>query len=115
VTDLVSFSGTSDISGFLPDYFAAEFWDDPEPNWRHSPVFNAKGVTTPTLIRHGEADARVPLSQGRELYHALKRRGTPVELVVYPRQGYGPDEPRLVLDLGRRVNDWLDRLILDRQ
>ena len=26
VTDLVSFTGTSDIPSFLPDYFGGEFW-----------------------------------------------------------------------------------------
>ena len=34
-----------------------------------------KGVTTPTLILHGEADVRVPTSQGYEFYNALKRQG----------------------------------------
>ena len=115
VTNLVSFNGTSDIPGFLPDYFAGEFWDDPETYRRHSPVFNAKGVTTPTLIQHGEADVRVPLGQGREFYNAVKRQGTPVEMVVYPRQGHGLDEPRLIVDLEHRANAWLDRWVLGRE
>ena len=27
VTNLMSFQGTADIPGFLPDYFGGEFWD----------------------------------------------------------------------------------------
>ena len=27
VTNLMSFTGTADIPGFLPDYFGGEFWD----------------------------------------------------------------------------------------
>ena len=27
VTNLMSFSGTADIPGFIPDYFGGEFWD----------------------------------------------------------------------------------------
>ena len=43
VTDLVSFTGTSDIPSFLPDYFGGEFWDEAAsrstattPRWRTS-------------------------------------------------------------------------------
>ena len=38
-----------------------------------------KNVTTPTLVLHGEADVRVPTSQGYEFYHALKREGVIAE------------------------------------
>src|SRR5207248_3187758 len=111
VTNLVSFTGTADIPSFIPDYFSAEFWDDPETYRAHSAVLNAKGVRTPTLIQHGEEDVRVPLGQGRELYNALKRQGVPVELVIYPRQGHGIDEPRLVIDMKRRVQAWFERWV----
>ena len=74
-------------------------------------MHNAKGVRTPTLIQHGEQDVRVPLSQGRELYNALKRQGVAVELVIYPRQGHGIEEPRLAIDVERRAIAWLDRWI----
>ena len=106
VTDLVSFNGTSDIPGFVPDYFGGEFWDDLDTYRRHSPVLQAKGVATPTLVLHGENDVRVPLGQGREFYNALQRQGVPTELVIYPRQGHGNFEPRLRLDVLRRVLDW---------
>ena len=32
-------------------------------------------MTTPTMIQHGEADVRVPISQGYEFYNALKVKG----------------------------------------
>lgn len=112
VTNLVSFNGTSDIPGFIPDYFCGEFWDDLDLYRRRSPVHNAKGVTTPTLIQHGEDDIRVPLSQGRELYNALQRQGVTVEMVTYPRQGHGVDEPRLVMDVARRATAWIARWLL---
>src|SRR5439155_17312160 len=111
ITNLVSFTGTSDIASFIPDYFSGEFWYDLESYRSRSPVHNAKGVRTPTLIQHGEQDVRVPLSQGRELYNALKRQGVAVELVIYPRQGHGIEEPRLAIDVERRAIAWLDRWI----
>jgi dipeptidyl aminopeptidase/acylaminoacyl peptidase len=106
VTNLMSFNGTSDIPSFVPDYFGAEFWGDPEPYRQHSALCNVGGVTTPTLIQHGDVDERVPLSQGRELYSALKRQGVPVEMVIYPRQGHSISEPRMRLDVRRRPVDW---------
>lgn len=114
VTNLMSFTGTADIPGFIPDYFNGEFWDDPEPYARHSAMFNVKGVTTPTLIQHGERDLRVPLSQGQELYNALVRQGVTVRMVVYPRQPHGLQEPRHIIDAGRRNLDWFRTHVLER-
>ena len=112
VTNLMSFTGTADIPGFIPDYMGGEYWDNFD-TWRtRSAMFNIKGVTTPTLIQHGEKDLRVPISQGYELYNALKRQSVPVKMVVYPRQPHGIQEPKLVLDAMQRNLDWFDRWIL---
>jgi dipeptidyl aminopeptidase/acylaminoacyl peptidase len=112
VTNLMSFNGTADIPGFVPDYFSAEYWEDLEPYKQHSALFQVKGVTTPTLIQHGAEDIRVPLSQGRELYNALKKQGVPVEMVIYPRQGHAVAEPRLKIDVRERAVAWLERWLL---
>lgn len=109
VTDLVAFTGTADIPGFLPDYFGGELWETPEAWREHSPISHLEGTTTPTLILHGGADQRVPTSQGYELYTALKRLGVPVEMVVYPRQPHGLREPKLQLDAMRRNLEWFER------
>ena len=112
VTNLISFTGTADIPGFLPDYFRGEFWDDFETYRAHSPMFHIKGANTPTLIQHGEKDERVPLSQGQELYNALKRQGTITKMVVYPRTPHGIEEPRLLLDCMERNMEWFERHVL---
>ena len=111
VTNLMSFNGTADIPSFVPDYFGAEFWDDPEMYRAHSAMFNVKGVSTPTLIQHGEADDRVPISQGYELYNALKRQKVPVRMIVLPRQPHGPNEPRMVLKLMQTNLEWFDKYL----
>jgi dipeptidyl aminopeptidase/acylaminoacyl peptidase len=106
VTNLMSFTGTADIPSFIPDYFGAEFWDNPAIYRAHSAMFNIKGATTPTLIQQGEQDVRVPIQQGYELYNALKRQGTTVKMVTYPRQPHGLQEPRLLLDAAGRNVEW---------
>jgi dipeptidyl aminopeptidase/acylaminoacyl peptidase len=111
VTNLMSFTGTADIPSFLPDYFAGEFWDRLDAYRAHSAMFHVKGVSTPTLIQHGERDARVPLTQGKELYNALKRQGCATQMVIYPRTPHGIEEPRLLLDCMKRNLEWFDRYL----
>jgi dipeptidyl aminopeptidase/acylaminoacyl peptidase len=111
VTNLMSFTGTADIPAFIPDYFGGEYWDVFD-RWReHSAMFNIKGVSTPTLIQHGEEDVRVPIGQGYELYNALSRQNVPVRMVVYPRQPHGIQEPKLMKDAMERNLEWFDRWI----
>ncbi len=112
VTNLMSFTGTADIPGFLPDYFGGEFWHKFEAYRDHSAMFHVRGVTTATLIQHGERDERVPLSQGQELYNALKRQGCTTQMVVYPRTPHSIDEPRLLLDCMQRNLDWFEQHVL---
>ena len=115
VTNLMSFTGTADIPSFIPDYFGGDYWDVFD-RWRsHSAMFNVKGVSTPTLIQHGDADLRVPISQGYEFYNALKRQNVPVKMVVYPRQPHGIQEPKMMLDAMQRNLDWFDHWIQGRQ
>jgi dipeptidyl aminopeptidase/acylaminoacyl peptidase len=114
VTNLMSFTGTADIPSFIPDYFGGEYWDTFD-TWRaRSAMFQVKGVTTPTLIQHGESDRRVPISQGYELYNALKRQGVTTKMVVYPRQPHGIQEPKLMLDAMTRNLEWFDLYVLGR-
>jgi dipeptidyl aminopeptidase/acylaminoacyl peptidase len=50
-----------------------------------------------------------PISQAYELYNALKRQNCPVQMVVYPRTGHDPQEPKLVLDIMKRNVAWFDK------
>ena len=111
VTNLMSFTGTADIPSFIPDYFGGQFWEASELYRKHSPMFNVKGVTTPTLIEHGDADIRVPISQGYEFYHALKAQGVPTRMLVLPRQPHGPTEPKMQLAAMQANLDWFEKYL----
>lgn len=111
VTNLMSFTGTADIPDFIPDYFGGEFWNDIETYKKHSAMFNIKGVTTPTLIQHGEADFRVPISQGYEFYNALKRQNVPTRMIVLPRQPHGPNEPKMQVAAMQSNLEWFDKYL----
>jgi dipeptidyl aminopeptidase/acylaminoacyl peptidase len=111
VTNLMSFTGTADIPGFIPDYMGAQFWDNLEVYRQHSAMFNIKGASTPSLIQHCEGDLRVPISQGYELYNALKQQGVPVRMLVMPRQAHGPTEPKMLLKIMQTNVEWFDKMI----
>jgi dipeptidyl aminopeptidase/acylaminoacyl peptidase len=113
ITNLWSMYGTND----LPNYLAAFFGGIPSKEtlplyMERSAMTHAHNVTTPTLILHGGNDERVPIGQPMEFYRALKERGTPVELVFYPRQGHGLQEYYHQLDRLRRQYDWIAKYTL---
>ena len=111
VTNLMSFNGTADIPAFVPDYFGGQFWEALDLYQKHSPIFNVKGVTTPTMIEQGDADVRVPISQGYEFYNALKVQGVPTRMLVLPRQPHGPNEPKMQLAAMNANLEWFDKYI----
>jgi dipeptidyl aminopeptidase/acylaminoacyl peptidase len=111
VTNIMSFIGIADIPSFIPDYFEGQPWENLELYRAHSAMFNAKGVTTPTLIQHGEADERVPISQGYEFYNALKVQNVPVRMIVLPRMPHGPNEPKMVLKAKQTNLEWFEKYL----
>lgn len=111
VTNLMSFNGTADIPAFVPDYFGGQFWDQMDAYQKHSAMFNVKGVKTPTMIEHGDADIRVPISQGYEFYNALKAQGVPTRMIVLPRQPHGPTEPKMQLAAMQANVEWFEKYL----
>lgn len=111
VTNLHSFYGTTDIQRFIEWEFSGFPWDNAQKIRDHSPITFAPRAKTPTLVLHGEADVRVPLEQGQQLYTTLKKAGVTVEMVIYPREGHGFREPAHVRDRLRRTLEWMERYV----
>lgn len=107
VVDLVTQDLTDDIPGFLPSYMEKQPYEDWAVYDEHSPLRFVQNVKTPVLLQHGEADIRVPFSQGLMYYNALKRRGVPVRMLVLPRQPHGPIEPALILKTSQTNLSWM--------
>ena len=106
--NLVSYAMGNDSPDYLPSQFGGEVWEAADLLLERSPIAHADRVTTPTLILHGENDQRVPIWQGYEFYNALKRRGIPTQMVVYPNTGHVPSEPKLLLDVMNRILAWME-------
>jgi len=111
VVDLISQDYTDDIPGFLTSYMRNEPWNDYDVYNAHSPLRFVENVKTPVLLQHGEADIRVPFSQGLMFYNALKRRNIPVRLLALPRQPHGPNEPKMVLQVMKSNLEWFQQYL----
>jgi dipeptidyl aminopeptidase/acylaminoacyl peptidase len=85
VNAIDSFTGSSDI-GWV---FAADMYGpDVERQRAQSPLTYADQIDIPMLIIHSEQDWRCPIEQGQRLYVALKHRGVPVEMLIFPGEGH---------------------------
>jgi dipeptidyl aminopeptidase/acylaminoacyl peptidase len=100
----------SDARRWRFDYFSGSpFTGHQDLYARESPITYVSAARVPTLFLHGEEDVRVPPAQGWMMYRGLRDAGVEAEMVVYPREGHGFEEPRHVLDRLRRIADWFAR------
>jgi dipeptidyl aminopeptidase/acylaminoacyl peptidase len=111
LTDMFSMYSTDDLQRILEGYFGDTPWNAPEQYRRASAMTFIKQAKTPTLILHGAADTRVPVSQAQELYMGLRKNNVPVEMVVYPRENHGFTEPRHILDKMTRETEWFEKYL----
>jgi dipeptidyl aminopeptidase/acylaminoacyl peptidase len=95
VSDVVVQYVTSDINhGASADWeFKGRPWSQPDAFERANPARSLANARAPTLIIHGENDARVPFVNGQILYRALRDRGVDVRFWAYPREPHGFQEP----------------------
>jgi dipeptidyl aminopeptidase/acylaminoacyl peptidase len=59
-------------------------WEEPEAYMAFSPISLVGNMSTPTLVMVGTHDLRTPLSESKQLYHALKLRKVETALVEIP-------------------------------
>ncbi|HET9920574.1 MAG TPA: S9 family peptidase [Ktedonobacteraceae bacterium] len=111
ICDFHSFHAQSNIPDWDRRFIGADMLENPEAYRERSAITYASRVTTPTLIVHGEKDECVPVNQAYAFQRALKERGVPVELVVYPREGHGPREKDHLRDLEQRMVRWLKQYL----
>jgi dipeptidyl aminopeptidase/acylaminoacyl peptidase len=86
VNAIDSFQGSSDIGWF----FAGALWGQDPAGWpAQNPLSFADQINLPMLIIHSENDWRCPVEQAQRLYVALKLRGVPTEMLLFPGESHG--------------------------
>lgn len=68
--------------------FAATPWTGLDRMWDHAPLKYAPNATTPTLFIHSLEDYNCPLSQGFEMFSALKFHGVTSEMVLFKGENH---------------------------
>lgn len=104
--DYSSAFGTDDCHLWWQDDIGVP-WQNPETYYRMSPLNGLASISTPLLITAGEHDWRCPLNQAEELYMALKKRGVPTQLIIYPGEHHGISRPARAIDRLERIDRWL--------
>jgi dipeptidyl aminopeptidase/acylaminoacyl peptidase len=106
-----SYYGQNGIDQWMIPYFGASVYDDPAVYARCSPINFIKRVRTPTLVLVGDRDVECPAPQSYEFWRALKRRGVPTQLVIYPNEGHRIGRPEHRRDVARRTVAWLNKYL----
>ncbi len=89
VSNWISFAGTTDLVGWVTNFFEKPYWEDATQWVKHSPLTHVAKVKTPTLLMTGDKDLRTPLAQAEQYYNALKLRGIPTKLIPMRGEYHG--------------------------
>jgi dipeptidyl aminopeptidase/acylaminoacyl peptidase len=102
------------FAGYGTDQYIRDYEVELGKPWEHLdvwmrnsyPFFHVEKIVTPTLFLGGDLDFNVPLLNGEQMYQALKSRGVPTELIIYPGQYHGLTRPSFIRDHYQRYLDW---------
>ena len=109
VVNWIGMSGTTDVVGWLYNFFPKPFWEDPQPWLDHSTIMQVGSVETPTLLMTGTKDLRTPLGEAEEFYAALKIRGVPTRLVPMVNEYHGTRSiPSNYMRTSLMMRKWFD-------
>jgi dipeptidyl aminopeptidase/acylaminoacyl peptidase len=107
------------LSGYGTDQYVNDYetelgkpWENREAWDRVSyPFLKNDRITTPTLFMVGQDDWNVPLINSEQMYQALRSRGVPTKLVIYPGEHHGLRRPSFLKDRMERWLGWYERFI----
>ena len=111
ISDWMTYYVNTDIHPFTRQYLKSTPWDDPKIYADTSPMTYIKQAKTPTLIQHGEDDARVPIPNAFQLYQGLRDQNVPVQLSIFKGFGHGLTKPKANRAAMQQNLDWFTRHI----
>lgn len=111
ISDWMTYYVNTDIHPFTRQYLKANPWDDPKIYADTSPMTYIKEAKTPTLIQHGDQDARVPIPNAFQLYQGLRDQNVPVQLSIFKGFGHGLNKPKANRAAMQQNLDWFTRHI----
>ncbi|KAM1724025.1 hypothetical protein ACFX13_022581 [Malus domestica] len=76
-----------------------------------SPISHVSKVKTPTLFLLGAQDLRVPISTGLQYARALKEKGVPVKVIVFPQDTHGIERPQSDFESFLNIGVWFKKYL----
>jgi dipeptidyl aminopeptidase/acylaminoacyl peptidase len=74
----------SEIPNFMPAYDSLHYATESKTAYLASPLAAISGWRSPVLLIHGDDDRNVPFTESVTLAYELRKRGVPVEELVFP-------------------------------
>jgi dipeptidyl aminopeptidase/acylaminoacyl peptidase len=112
ITNWVTNYVNTDLPSFIRMHVGGTPWNDPEIYAKSSPMTYIQSACTPTLIQHGEKDARVPLVNANELYKGLRDMEVDTELIIFEGMGYSSEKPGIHRAIMKQNLMWFSHYIL---
>ena len=82
---------------------------DAEVLKRLSPIHKIDRIVTPVMVLHGKNDTNVPVIEAEQVVESLRKRGVPVEYVLFPDEGHGWQKTENRIRSIALVTRWFDR------
>ena len=111
ISNWMTYYVNTDIHPFTRQYLKATPWDDPKIYADTSPMTYIKSARTPTLIQHGDQDARVPVPNAFELYQGLRDRNVTTQLVLFKGFGHPLNKPKANRAAMQQNFDWFNKYL----
>lgn len=105
----------SDTSYQFPMYQPdSDIWDNIGRYWECSPVKYADKCTTPTLFIHSQEDYRCPISEGVQMFTALKYNGVPTRLCMFKGENHElsrSGKPKNRINRLAEITNWFEKYL----
>ncbi|KAF8522762.1 Alpha/Beta hydrolase protein [Hysterangium stoloniferum] len=108
VSDIPDWAFLEFGTAFGPTTTTTEIFDALQ---KASPIAHIDSTQAPVLLLVGDGDRRVPNSQARNYFHALKGRGREVEMLVFPGNGHSLDTVEAELVGWESARNWFERFV----
>ena len=97
---------------WFPEWeFNGPYWEDEQYYEKWSPHNYVNNFKTPMLIIHGEHDYRLAYTEGLMPFTALRRKGIPAKLVIFPDETHFVSKPQNSRFWHQTIFEWLDSYI----
>ena len=96
--------------GYANSRYPGQPWENFDTYWKFSPISLVGNIETPTLVMVGTSDMRTPLSEAKQLYHALKLRKIETALVEIPGSyHFIANRPSQLITKVEHILAWFER------